>query len=166
MRYMLLQYLSGGDGMLYQIHDDAGAFLRFADMDGNTLDSGANPFSATLITADVAPPAWHVEPDPAPDPEPDLGPVPEFITKRQFLIQLVRSGMVAAEEVSSLPYQPPALMDAVLANMPEEAALEARLSWAAMTQVERNSSLVLAAAAGNNISEADLDAFFRAAAAI
>jgi hypothetical protein len=62
MRYILLSYLSGGEGTLYQIHDDEGNFLRFADMDGNTIEPVAPPrapFSATLVAADVEPPSWH-----------------------------------------------------------------------------------------------------------
>jgi hypothetical protein len=92
--------------------------------------------------------------------------VPQVITKRQFLIQLLRSGMVAPEEVATLATQPPALMQAVLASMATEQSLEAQLGWAAMTQVERNSELVLAAAQANNISEETLDAFFIAAGEI
>lgn len=95
-----------------------------------------------------------------------ISPVPMIITKRQFLIQMLRSGMVANEEVASLSYNPPAMMDAILANMPTEDALEARLGWAAMTEVERMSPLVLSAAAANNISNQDLDNFFAAAAQI
>lgn len=165
MRYMLLQYLSGGEGTLYQIHDAAGGFVRFADMDGNTINSEGAPFSATLVSADVEFPAWHVPVDPPPPEEPFV-PVPEIITKRQFLIQLVRSGMVAPNEASTLATQPPALMNAVLDGMPEADALEARLSWASMTQVERHSPLTLAAAASAGTTEAQLDDFFRAASVI
>jgi hypothetical protein len=135
-------------------------------MAGNTLDSGANPFSATLVTADIAYPAWHVDPGPPPPPDPVVTPVPDAVTKRQFLIQLLRAGMVEPEEVPTLATQPPALMAAVLAAMPEEDALEARLSWAAMTQVERHSPLTLSAAAAAGTTEAQLDDFFRAAALI
>ena len=165
MRYMLLSYISGGEGMLYQIHDAAGRFVRFADMDGNTLNPDANPFSATLVSADVDPPSWHVPID-LPAPEEPVLPVPETITKRQFLIQLVRSGMVDPSEASTLAIQPPALIDAVLSGMPADQALEARLSWVAMTQVERHSPLTLAAAASAGTTEAQLDEFFRAASVI
>lgn len=63
MRYMLLEYISGGTGQLYQIHDDEGGFIRFADMDGNTIEPTIPPhapFTALLVAADVAPPSWHV----------------------------------------------------------------------------------------------------------
>jgi hypothetical protein len=89
-----------------------------------------------------------------------------ILTKRQFLIQLLRSQMVTPEEAATLATEPPALMGPILASMNEEDALEARLSWAAMTQVERYSPLVVAAGVANNISNQDLDNFFAAAAAI
>lgn len=165
MRYMLLQYLSGGEGTLYQIHTSSGDFLRFADLDGNTLDSGVSPFSATLLEADVAFPSWHQNEEPPP-PEAPLTTVPESVTKRQFMIQLLRAGMVAPEEVSMLALQPPALLSVVLDALPEADELEARLSWAAMTQVERYSPLTLAAAAAAGTTEEQLDDFFRAAVSI
>jgi hypothetical protein len=57
-------------------------------------------------------------------------------------------------------------MAAVLAAMPSEQGLEARLSWAAMTQVERYSELTLAAAAAAGTTQQQLDEFFIAAAQI
>lgn len=165
MRYILLQYISGGEGMLYQIHDDAGGFIRFADMDGNTLNSDASPFSATMIAADVDPPAWHVPVEP-PTPDEPFVPVPETITKRQFLIQLLRSGMATSEEAATLPLQPPAAIVAVFAQLPTEAALEAQLTWASMTLVERSSPINALAVAAGIVTEAQLDDFFRAASVI
>lgn len=103
--------------------------------------------------------------DPCTQPEPPAE-VPQVITKRQFLIQLVRSGLVAPSEASTLAIQPPALMEGILNSMPLEAAVEARIGWAAMTQVERYSPLVLAAAEANNITSQDLDLFFIAAGEI
>lgn len=105
----------------------------------------------------------YVDPCTQPEPPPE---VPLVITKRQFLIQLVRSGMVSPSEADTLAIQPPALMSPILAAMPTEQALEARIGWAAMTQVERYSPLVLAAAEANNISSQDLDLFFIAAGEI
>jgi hypothetical protein len=162
---MLLQAIAGREGQLYQIHDDAGMFIRYADMDGNTIPLGEE-FSATLVEADVAAPVWHVDPGPAPEPEPTPGSVPESITKLQFLTQLLRSGFVTAEEVPTLAVTPPAFLAPVFAAMPVEAALEAELAWSAMTQVERNSPTTLAALATGLVTEAQLDDFFRAASVI
>lgn len=92
--------------------------------------------------------------------------VPEFITKRQFLIQLLRSGMVAAEEVPALATTPPALLAPAIAGMTTEQQLELTLTWASMTVVERYGPLTVAAAASAGTTEAQLDAFFIAAGAI
>jgi len=149
---------TGVEGFM-ELYDNA--VVRLTDLDGNTAD-----VPVYVVTEVNASPAWAL-PDPEPPaPETPPVPVPDVVTKRQFLIQLLRSGMVTAEEVPTLASQPPALMAAVLAAMPEEQALEANLSWAAMTQVERFSPLTLAAAAAAGTTEAQLDEFFIAAAQI
>lgn len=53
-RYIKLAYCDGS-GELYQIHDDAGEFVRFADLDGTTI-RGA--FQATMTDANAPLPAW------------------------------------------------------------------------------------------------------------
>lgn len=138
-----------------------GYVQRLTDLDGNVKDFPCY----SIVEADVSP-SWAL-PDPEVTP-PEAPPVvvPEVVTKRQFLIQLLRSGMVASSEVPTLAIQPPALMSAVLSNLPTEQALEANLSWAAMTQVERYSPLTLAAAAAAGTTEQQLDDFFIAAAQI
>ena len=135
---------------------------RLTDLDGNTVNFPAY----TLVEANASP-AWAL-PDPAPPPPPDPIPqtVPEMVTKRQFMIQLLRSGMVDKSEVAALSTTPPALMASILASLPAGEALEARLSWSSMTQVERYSPLTLAAAAAAQITDQQLDEFFIAAAQI
>ena len=161
MNYYLITVLDEGGGQGY-MEVFQGYVQRLTDLDGNVI----NPTSYTVTDANPVPPAWAL-PDPEP-PTPETPPtlVPDVVTKRQFLIQLLRSGMVAAEEVPTLSMQPPALMSAVLSSLPAEQALEANLSWAAMTQVERYSPLTLAAAAAAGTTEAQLDEFFIAAAQI
>lgn len=138
------------------------AVVRLTDLDGNTAD-----FLAYGIVEANASPAWAL-PDPAPPPPPDPIPptVPEIVTKRQFLIQLLRSGMVDKSEIATLSTTPPALMAPILASLPAGEDLEARLSWSSMTQVERYSPLTLAAAAAAQITDQQLDEFFIAAAQI
>lgn len=120
-----------------------------ADGDAWTVPEGADDYLAPCDT-----------------PVDPVVPVPDVITKRQFLIQLLRSGMVDPSEVATLAIQPPALMAAVIAGMATEAQLEATLSWAAMTQVERYSPLTVAASAAAGTTTEQLDDFFRAAALI
>lgn len=160
MNYHKIQNPDNGDVGYMEMFQ--GYVQRLTDLDGNPKD-----FPCYSILEQDVTPSWAL-PDPEPAaPEPDPAPtIPEFVTKRQFLIQLFRAGMVAAEEVPTLTVQPPALMAAVLASMPTEMALEATLSWAAMTQVERHSPLTLAAAAAAGTTEQQLDEFFIAAAQI
>lgn len=95
-----------------------------------------------------------------------VAPVPASISKRQFLIQLLRSGMVTAEEVPLLAVKPPAAVTSVLAGLSQGASFEVTLTWAAMTEVLRHDALIdLAVGAGLMTSE-QLDAFFIAAAEI
>jgi len=139
-----------------------GELQRLTDLDGNTIHFDVY----SLVSANEEPPWGLPDPELPPPPEEPALTVPEFLTKRQFLIQLLRAGMVAPEEVDTLATQPPTLMSAILAAMPEEEGLEARLSWAAMTQVERYNPLTIAVAAAAGTTEEQLDDFFRAAALI
>lgn len=136
--------------------------LRLTDLDGNT----ANFPCYQTTDANPSEPAWALpDPEDQAPPAPSL-PVPDVVTKRQFLIQLLRSGMVSAEEVPTLAMQPPALMAAVLAAMPAEQGLETTVSWASMTQVERYNPLTTAAAEAAGTTQQQLDEFFIAAAQI
>jgi len=159
MNYNKIQNPDNGDLGYMELFQ--GYVQRLTDLDGNTKDFPCY----SLVEANVTP-SWAL-PDPVIEtPPPPPVAVPDVITKRQFLIQLLRSGMVADSEVPTLSTQPPALMNAVLATLPAQQALEAHLSWAAMTQVERYSPLTLAAAAGAGTTEQQLDDFFIAAAQI
>lgn len=93
-------------------------------------------------------------------------PVPEVITKRQFLIQLIRSSLVTEAEAATVAVQPPALVEAMLTPMPTEAKIEARLTWASMTEVLRHDPLVELAIASGVMTEEQADQFFIAAAEI
>ena len=74
--------------------------------------------------------------------------------------------MCTEAEAAMLPLQPPASIAAIFAGLPSEMALEASLTWATMTEVYRHDPLIEAAVAASLMTEADLDLFFTAAAAI
>lgn len=93
-------------------------------------------------------------------------PIPQVITKRQFLIELLREGMVTEAEVPMLAVTPPASINTLFAGLPTEAGLEVILTWASMTEVERHNPLIDMAVAGGVMTDPDLDAFFIAAAQI
>jgi hypothetical protein len=104
--------------------------------------------------------------DPCEVPVDPIVPVPDVITKRQFLIQLLRSGMVSESEVPTLATTPPALLAPAIAGMTTEQQLELTLTWASMTIIERHGELTMAAAASAGTTEVQLDSFFIAAGAI
>ena len=140
----------------------ASSVVRTTDMDGNDLAFPAY----SLVDANPAQPSWAL-PDPTPTaPETPPEPVPPVITKRQFLIQLLRSGMVTEAEVPTLAIAPPASITTIFAGLASEASLEIALTWAAMTEVERHNGLIDMAVGAGLMTEADLDDFFRAAALI
>jgi hypothetical protein len=93
-------------------------------------------------------------------------PVPDKITKRQFLIQLIRSSLVTEAEAATVATQPPALVESMLSPMSAEAKLEARLTWASMTEVLRHDPLVELAIASGVMTSEQADQFFIAAAEI
>ena len=118
-------------------------------------DSWLPPEDAADYLAPCLPPVDH-------GPE----PVPDVITKRLFLIQLLRSGTVTAQEVPTLAMQPPASVSSLFAGLSTEVQAEVQLTWAAMTEVHRHDPLLDMAVAGNLMTNEDLDNFFRAAALI
>jgi hypothetical protein len=65
MRYIRLAYCDGS-GELYQIHDDIGGFVRFANLHGDTIDAAAKPFEASVVDADASPPSWAPDFDSSP----------------------------------------------------------------------------------------------------
>lgn len=95
-------------------------------------------------------------------------PVPSFITARQFLIQLAVSGIITEAEALAAARlgEVPAAIDAIFAALPEQQALGARITWARMTTVPRSDPLFVVAGPALSLSQADIDDFFRAAAAI
>jgi hypothetical protein len=150
-------YQSAGDGIAAFRCANCGIPLNFV------LPTFGEPTAVADGDGWAMPEGWEVYVGSC---EPATSDVPLVITKRQFLIQLLRAGMVDASEVPTLAITPPALMAAVIAGMTTEEQLETTLSWASMTQVERYSPLTLAASAAAGTTTEQLDDFFRAAAQI
>lgn len=92
------------------------------------------------------------------------GPVPLVITARQFFIQLVIAGIATEEQAVARTI--PALINTALNSLPPEQALAARITWAQMTEIPRDDPLFLLVGPVLEMSEADIDDFFRAAGAI
>jgi hypothetical protein len=150
-------YQSAGDGLAVFRCTSCGTLLNFV------LPGNGEPAAVADGDGWAMPEGWEAY---VGDCNPEASVVPQVITRRQFLIQVVRSGMCTADEVATLPLQPPAYIAAIFASLSPEAALEASLTWATMTEVHRHDPLIDAAVAASLMTEADIDLFFAAAAAI
>jgi hypothetical protein len=93
-------------------------------------------------------------------------PVPGAISRRQLLIALVAAGLITEAEAlaAAKTGDVPAVIDAVFAKLPKEQALAARITWATMTQVERDHPLAQAIIDAQIAPAEQVDALFRAAA--
>jgi hypothetical protein len=105
---------------------------------------------------------------PTPDPPPL---VPASISSRQGKIQLLRMGLMTAEEASA--GTPPAFLTGIAAGMDEAEAAELLITWRDAVVWERDNplfggSLLTAASAalGQEATPEAVDQFFIAAAAI
>lgn len=119
-------------------------------------EQGAVPF--TGLVEDV----WVVrEFDPALLPP----PVPDQITRRQCALELLALGMITGDDAIALARDgtPPAAMMPYFDAMNDTDRTLALIDFAA-TNYYRNNSLIAGLIAANNMSEADVDAFFISAA--
>jgi hypothetical protein len=93
-------------------------------------------------------------------------PVPEVISRRQFLLALHASGLVTEQEVLAAAQTGavPAAIDAFFATLPPAQQTAARITWATMTQVERHHPLVQAVIDAQLATAEQVDALFSAAA--
>jgi hypothetical protein len=93
-------------------------------------------------------------------------PVPSAVSRRQLLIALTAAGLITEAEAlaAAKTGDVPAAIDTVFAKLPKEDALAARITWATMTQVERDHPLVQAIIDAQIAPAEQVDALFRAAA--
>jgi len=102
---------------------------------------------------------------PAPAPEPPPG-VPTSITFRQLILGLLGSGFLTTEQAlaaAETRARPPQL-DAIIATLPDDAALAARITWATMSEARRSDPLFASLiAVGHATSEQVDELFLRAA---
>lgn len=97
-------------------------------------------------------------------PAPPL-PVPATISFRQLILGLLGSGFLTAEQAlaaAETRARPPQL-EAIIATLPEDAALAARITWATMSEARRGDPLFVALIAAGNATEEQVDELFRMA---
>lgn len=164
-RLVRVQLSGGKSGEAYQYETEWNS--AFHNLDGSLLEYGTEPFEATSlgVVPDDQLPQWYIDMG-NPETVAPAVTVPETITKRQMLIQMLRAGMIAPEEADSIASTPPAFMAPIIAAMPEELALELKITWASMTSIDRHSPMVIAAGQAAGSSNEQMDQFFIAAASI
>jgi hypothetical protein len=94
--------------------------------------------------------------------------VPAAISFRQLILGLLGSGFLTAEQALAAAEsraRPPQL-EAIIATLPEDAALAARITWATIAEARRSDSLLAALIAAGYATEAEVDALFRQAAGL
>jgi hypothetical protein len=92
--------------------------------------------------------------------------VPAAISFRQLILGLLGSGFLTAEQALAAAEsraRPPQL-EAIIATLPEDAALAARITWATIAEARRGDPLFAALIAAGHATEAEVDALFRQAA--
>lgn len=103
-------------------------------------------------------------------PEPDAGPppVPYAISRRQIITGLAKVEWITKQEaIDALSTGArPAAVEAVIATLPEDDQFDALTKWIGFTEAYRDDPLVLALAAAEGKTEAEIDDFFRMCAAI
>ena len=127
-------------------------------LDGATLvlDDGTAVIGGTWDGAAFRPPA----PVPAPPP-----PVPTTISFRQLILGLLGSGFLTAEQAlaaAETRARPPQL-DAIIATLPEDAALAARITWATMSEARRADPLFTELIAAGHATAEQVDKLFQMA---
>ena len=147
------------------VEPDTGLVLNIIEaeagfvMEGATLvlDDGTAVIGATWDGAAFRPPA----------PVPELPPpVPTMISFRQLILGLLGSGFITAEQAlaaAETRARPPQL-DAIVATLPEDAALAARITWATMSEARRADPLFAAVIVGGHATWDQVDELFRTSA--
>lgn len=95
-------------------------------------------------------------------------PVPQSISRRQFLLALLGAGFVTPAEALAAATEGavPANLATMLATLPEADALAVRITWASMTVAERDNPIIATLIAAGLASEAQTDELFRIGAGL
>ena len=90
------------------------------------------------------------------------------ISPRQMLLALTAQGMITQAEALAAAQQGaiPAAIAEAFAGLSPEAEFAAAITWARMTEVERDNPLVALLGAAQGLTAAELDQFFAQAAAL
>lgn len=139
-------------------HSAIGGWIPFGALEGEPGLSGAIYAAVASIAVDAR------------DPEAELAAVRAGmqLSRRQLLIGLAGQGWIteAEAEADATTRAAPAAVEAAIAASPEEARLDLRITWGTFNTAQRLDPLVALLAAGQGVSDAELDAFFIACSQI
>ncbi|WP_203075697.1 hypothetical protein [Falsiroseomonas ponticola] len=95
-------------------------------------------------------------------------PVPTTVSFRQLILGLLGSGFLTAEQAlaAAETRARPAQLEAIVATLPDDAALAARITWATMSEARRSDPLVTALITAGHATAAQVDELFRRAAGL
>ena len=123
------------------------------------LMKNVNGIDMPLDEADLAQRAIDVLP---------IQSVPVFLTNRQLFIALALTGFITEAEALAAARMGtvPAAIEAVFAELPNQDAFAARVTWATMREVARDHPLITIMIAANLATEEQVDAIFTLGASI
>jgi len=92
--------------------------------------------------------------------------VPYVVSRRQFILALYSVGFITAAEAiaAAKTGEVPAAISALFALLPLDQAVSAQVTWASMTEVQRNHPLIEAAISSGLATAEQVDDLFRLAA--
>lgn len=95
-----------------------------------------------------------------------LNPVPLSVSRMQLLQALVLQEFITPDEALNSNTTVPTSIEALVSNLTVQEQLAVKLKWMNFSEAYRNDSLVLALQAANNMTDAELDDFFRLAGSL
>jgi hypothetical protein len=138
-------------GIVLNIIDASQDFV----LDGAPLmpDDGQAVIGGSCASAAFQPPVPETEPE----------PVPATISFRQLILGLLGSGFLAAEQalVAAETCARPPQLEAILADLPGNTELAARITWATMSEARRADPLFAALIAARHATADQVDELFR-----
>lgn len=93
-------------------------------------------------------------------------PIPEKVSRMQLLTALVIEGFITPQEAINANFEVPLGIQAVLSNLSPEEQVAGCIKWLNFTEAYRFDDLVIALIAAQNMTEQEVDDFFRLASTL
>ena len=160
MRAALVRQVDGAVVNVIEVDADSAYTPAEPDLDvvpcSDEVEIGARWLEGAFVPPDPEPPSVAAE------------AVPQRISFRQLVLGLLGCGFLTAEQAlaaAETRARPPQL-DGIIATLPPDAALAARITWAAMSEARRADPLFAALIAAGHATAEQVDDLFREAVAL